>query len=92
MGIITGIVLFIDSSAAKGIAARQGLGKVRHIEVCQLWLQQKSQDGTITIKKVKGTDNPADILTKHVPQESLNRYLEQLGFRFKETDTLWHLR
>ena len=35
--------VIIDSSAAKGIASRRGLGKVRHIEVHQLWLQDKVQ-------------------------------------------------
>ena len=30
-----------DSSAAKGIADRTGLGKVRHIEVNQLWLYEQ---------------------------------------------------
>ena len=30
-----------DASAAIAIASRRGLGKVRHIEVCQLWLQEK---------------------------------------------------
>ena len=31
-----------DASAAIGIGSRLGLGKVRHIEVNQLWLQEKS--------------------------------------------------
>ena len=30
-----------DASAAIAIASRLGLGKVRHIEVTQLWLQEK---------------------------------------------------
>ncbi len=30
-----------DASAAIGIANRVGIGKVRHIEVNQLWLQEK---------------------------------------------------
>eukprot|EP00969_Alexandrium_andersonii_P260382 11511999-Alexandrium_andersonii.AAC.1 len=58
-----------DSSAAKGVASRKGLGKVRHIEACQLWLQEKVQEGRIGLMKVKGTENPADILTKHVARE-----------------------
>ena len=37
------IRLRTDATAAKGIAARRGLGKVRHIEVNQLWLQDKVQ-------------------------------------------------
>ena len=32
------IALCVDSSAAIGISSRRGLGKVRHIELNQLWL------------------------------------------------------
>ena len=39
LGIARKIRLSEDSSAAKGIADRTGLGKVRHIEVNQLWIQ-----------------------------------------------------
>ena len=35
------IQLASDASAAIGIANRRGVGKVRHIEVSQLWLQSK---------------------------------------------------
>ena len=42
MGVNMKIRLRTDASAAKGIASRRGLGKVRHIEVHQLWLQKKA--------------------------------------------------
>ena len=38
-----------DASAAIGIASRRGVGKVRHIEVCQLWLQQRVINGAAEI-------------------------------------------
>ena len=38
------LVLLTDASAAKGMANRIGTGKVRHIEVHQLWLQEKWQE------------------------------------------------
>ena len=44
-----------DASAALGIVRRRGLGKVRHIEVSQLWLQQKVADGRVKVIKVPGT-------------------------------------
>ena len=37
--IIGSIDVNTDASAAKGIASRRGLGKIRHIELSQLWLQ-----------------------------------------------------
>lgn len=53
-----------DASAAIGIATRIGIGKVRHIEVSQLWLQHQVYRGDIVIVKVKGEVNLADALTK----------------------------
>ena len=78
-GVRIGIRLGTDSSAAKGIAARRGLGKVRHVEVCQVWLQQKVQEGKVKVWKVKGTENPADILTKHVSRDLLAKHMAPMG-------------
>ena len=65
-----------DASAAIGIGSRLGLGKVRHIEVNQLWLQDKVYKGEIELKKV-GTDvNIADALTKGVNAETLQYHVD----------------
>ena len=42
LGVDVKLKLKSDASAAIGIASRRGLGKIRHLEVSQLWLQQKS--------------------------------------------------
>ena len=54
-----------DSSAAKSYASRRGSGRVRHVEVKQLWLQQAVAEGRFKLSKVLGTENPADIMTKY---------------------------
>ena len=77
LGVEVGIKLLTDASAAKGIASRRGVGKVRHIEVSQLWLQAKVTDGTIHVSKVKGTENWADAFTK--PKEGTG-IAEHLGW------------
>ena len=64
--ITCGIEVKSDASAAIGIANRRGLGKVRHIEVCQLWLQDKVRKGDINTTKVGTYENLADALTKFV--------------------------
>ena len=63
-----------DATAAKGITDRIGLGKLRHLETNQLWLQSKVADGTIKITKVRGTENPADALTKYLSGPSLSTH------------------
>ena len=41
MGSDVGITLELDATAAKGILDRQGIAKVRHIDVNCLWLQEQ---------------------------------------------------
>ena len=54
-----------DSSAAKSYASRRGAGRIRHIEVRMLWLQQAVAQGKFRLVKVAGLQNPADVLTKY---------------------------
>ena len=72
-----------DSSAAMGIAFRQGLGgKARHIKVQYLWIQEGLRHKEFSLKKVGGEYNVADILTKHVSTELLSRHLDTMHFFF----------
>ena len=73
-----------DASAACGIARRRGLGKVRHIEVSQLWVQDMVATGKIKLQKVKGEENLSDALTKHVNRELLEQHVNSTGQQFKE--------
>ena len=66
LGMSFKVVVKTDASAAKGIASRKGLGKDRHIDVSQLWLQDRGSEGDIAIEKVSTHINLADALTKHV--------------------------
>ena len=68
--------LFADASAALSIATRQGAGKMRHINVKSLWLQAKAVQQVLKYLKIKGEENPADGLTKHVKRELLDKYLK----------------
>ena len=70
-----------DATAAIGIARRRGLGKLRHLDVEDLWVQEKVRSKAVEICKVLGTDNPADIFTKYVDAAILNKALKQMGLR-----------
>ena len=68
-----------DATAAIGMVARLGLGRVRHLAVSDLWVQEKSRTGAIKYVKVPGCDNPADIGTKAVTEEVLAAHLQRMG-------------
>ena len=69
-----------DASVAKSIAMRRGTGNVRHIEVNQLWVQERVAKGELEIRKVGTEENIADILTKHIDRETLEKHLSKLPF------------
>ena len=52
-----------DASAARGVILRQGVGKVRHLQVKQLWLQENIAAGELTIVMIPRVENCADALT-----------------------------
>ena len=72
-GIEMNIETMVDASAAVGIACRRGLGKVRHIELDQLWLQSQVARGRVRVFKVSGEENIADSLTKHSTTERIEQ-------------------
>ena len=74
LGHQTKVVIHTDSSAAKSLASRKGLGRARHIEVNQLWIQERVSEGVLEIRKVKGAENIADALTKHVEAEGIQSH------------------
>ena len=52
---------------------------MRHLRTQGLWVQEVRLSGRLSYKKVLGSKNPADVLTKHVPAELLQRHLETSG-------------
>ena len=74
--------LQVDASAAIGIAQRKGLGKVRHLDTQALWIQDAVRQRRVHLEKVLGTENPADLMTKHFDQKSIDKNLAKLGCVF----------
>ena len=70
-----------DASAALGIIHRKGLGRTRHIDTGLLWIQQTAAEKRLAYSKVLGTDNPADLMTKYLSREVIDRHCSTLGVR-----------
>ena len=58
--------VYVDSSAALSVTQRKGSGKMRHVRIGQLWLQEMAESEELKYKKVKGEENPAQVGTKHL--------------------------
>ena len=78
LGQHVGAEVHCDASAAIGIVSREGLGKLRHLRVQYLWIQDRVKSGDVHVAKIAGRDNPADLLTKYLPAADMQRHLECL--------------
>ena len=56
--------MYGDSSACCGTLHREGSGRIKHLEIRQLWLQQVIRTGALTFSKIPRDANPADSLAK----------------------------
>jgi hypothetical protein len=74
---VTGITfrLWSDSSAARGVLARRGCGKIRHLETQALWVQKATQDKLFVVGAVLGVKNCADIGTKFLTEACIRKHL-----------------
>jgi hypothetical protein len=79
LGIELKITLYTDSSACKGICNRRGLGKIKHMDVQMLWLQSMVYRGTIIMRKVLGTENPADLNTKYLNFNEIDKCMGKMS-------------
>ena len=72
---------FIDSSAARGLLARQGVGKVRHMQGKLLWCQSLYRDGYMLAHPVDALLNVADLNTKPLQHDRVYCLIALLGMR-----------
>ena len=86
------ITVYTDSSSAKSITSRRGVTrKTKHIELRQLFVQDLVVNGTLQVTKVGKLLNPADIFTKFVSSETIQRQLHAVGLRCTKFEHAIHV-
>ena len=61
MGRTVNVDVQTDPAAAIGMCSGTGVGNTRHIQVRWLWIQDAIRDRVVRLRKVRGTDNEADM-------------------------------
>merc|ERR1711953_871042 len=84
-GLKLSLTILSDSSSARSFSKRRGLGKQRHVQTRFLWLQDRVKLNHVTVRVVKGTENPADCLTKALSRNEIMRSMSWLGVEVKDT-------
>ena len=73
--------LYLDSSAARGIITRQGVGHVKHLQIRTLFLQELHKQGTLSVHPVGTKENTADTGTMPLSGKRIKLLLHWLGFQ-----------
>ena len=74
------VIAHTDSAAGKSMATRFGTGKkTKHVELRFLYVQNLVQMGLLRMAKIEGTRNPADLMTKYVATDVLQRLKAHIG-------------
>ena len=81
------LIVLSNSSAARGTAARRGLGKLRHVETRYLSVQDRVANNDLTVKSVNTKQNLADPCTKPVSRETCEKHMRTLCQEFREGKT-----
>ena len=70
---------FIDSSSAKSLITRQGVGRTRHLDGKLLWVQELSKQGNMQVSGVNTLRNPSDLGTKSLARDRILCLLHMLS-------------
>ena len=78
-------VLAIDARATEHILHRQGIGKLKHIDVAYLWIQDEVRSHRLRVRRVRSEDNVAELGTKTDQQGGDCEALSRTGVREHES-------
>ena len=74
------IQIYSDSSAARSVARRYGIGgRLRHLQTRHSWLQSRVALGHLKLDVVAGEQNPEDTLTKPLQSRKIREWSEHAG-------------
>ena len=84
LGISCGRNLHLEASATMCLVSR-GLGKAKHVDKQNLWIQEASKSGRFVTKKVGTSVKPADLMTKPLPKPETEQPTILTGYEFMKT-------
>ena len=79
MGMEEDLEIRTDASAAVGVVQRQGAGKVKHLDVKQLWVQEQENLKNLVMTKIPREINWSDLFTHHWSAAEGEKMLPAMG-------------
>ena len=80
LGYVKSPVLTIDAKATEHILHRQGIGKLKHIDVAYLWIQDEVRSQRLKVRRVRSEDKIADLGTKPLSKATIAKHCLTMGY------------
>ena len=74
----------MDSSAALSVTQKKGNGKMRHVRIGQLWVQEMAEQEELRFRKVRGEEHPADLGTKKLTRKKMDELTPNISMHEAE--------
>ena len=74
-----------NSTSASSIFRRRGVGRLRHLHMKELWLQDQVAAKNVELGRVPSDDNEADLGTKYLERDRIKKCVTKLGMLFAGT-------
>ena len=73
-------VLNIDAKATEHILHRQGIGKLKHIDVAYLWVHDDIRSQRLRVHRVRSEENVAELGSKPLSKAVIAKHCFTLGY------------
>ena len=54
------------------------------VHVSDLWVQDRVRRGDFMLSKIPGADNVADLMTKHIPRDVMQKHMRAMGLHAED--------
>jgi hypothetical protein len=75
-----------DSSAAISSQLRGGLGRMKHVELRHMFMQQLVKEKRMKLRKIPGEENSSDLGTKYLERVTFEKHRHAAGLRSRGGD------
>ena len=86
IGLTPRVVVHSDSKSALDWLHKKGVGRLKHIELRQMWIQEAVMQKRLSMEFIQGADNIADLLTKTLSGPRLRALAQRAGMSYPEAE------
>ena len=86
LGVTAKLRVYCDSSSARQLANKRGVGRLKHMQIRELFVQEEVRAGRLELAAISSVDNLADLLTKAFTRTRHDELCRLIGLQLGEPE------